>query len=127
MNMNIDPSTLSLAIRIATAMQSHDTPTPPTDPLIGRKVLVRDHRAGVFCGELTQIDVQAGTATLTSARQIWYWTGAAATTGIAARGIGEDSKVCPTVEAVYCRDVVQVMPMTNAAWECVSSYPEWTP
>jgi len=127
--MNIDPQTLSLAIQIATAMQSQSTTEAQASahPLIGRKVLIRDHRAGVYCGTLTEIDVHAGTATLSDARQIWYWRGAAACTGIAARGIVEGSKVCPSVESVTCLDVVQAMPMTDEAWECVRDYAEWTP
>jgi len=125
----MNEKTLALAIRIAAALQDGDapalTPAPAKHHLIGKRVLVRDHKAGVYCGVLTAMDVEAGTAELRDARQVWYWTGAAATPGIAARGVGEGSKIGPKVEAVVCCDVVQVMPMTSQAWESVMGAPEW--
>lgn len=96
-------------------------------PLVGRHVVVRDDKAGVYAGTLATIDVAGGTAELSSARQIWYWTGAAATPGIAAHGVGPGSKIGPVVESIVCCDVVSVVPMTTKAQACVMDYEEWAP
>ena len=95
--------------------------------LRGRIVLVRDHRAGVYCGVLSSTNVREKSAILTDARQVYYWTGAAATPGIAARGVGEDSKSGPFVESVVLLDVGQLMPMTREAWATIRDAEEWAP
>lgn len=95
--------------------------------LLGRIVLVRDHRAGVYCGVLESTNVREKSAVLTHGRQVYYWTGAAATPGIAARGVGANSKIGPTVESVVLLDVVQMMPMTDDAWATIRDAEEWAP
>jgi len=95
--------------------------------LLGRIVLVRDHRAGVYCGGLESTNVREKSAILSNARQAYYWTGAAATPGIAARGVGEHSKIGPTVESVVLLDVVQLMPMTDEAWATIRDAKAWDP
>ena len=93
--------------------------------LAGRRVLVRDHRAGVYCGTLQSADVVNKVGTVTDARQVYYWEGAAATPGIAARGVGSGSKIGPVVELVELCDVVQIMPMTHEAWATIEDAPVW--
>ncbi len=124
---------IALAIKIAQALDGQNpTATDPADEvqaqahaLVGRRVLVRDNRAGVYCGTLESADVREGLAVLTDCRHVYYWTGAAATTGIAARGVGGGSKIGPVTERIDLLDTVSLMPMTDAAWETISNAPEW--
>ena len=94
--------------------------------LIGKYVIVRDDRAGVHGGVLAAFDGPHKCATLTGARKIWYWSGAAATHGIAARGINHaNSKVCPEVERVELCDVVEVIACSPDGEQSVRTCPEW--
>ena len=96
--------------------------------MLGQKVLIRDHRAGVHVGVLHSFDAATKTAELRSARKIWYWVGAASCHGIAARGLdAAQSKIAPMVAAVISCDVVEIVTMTAQAWDCVILAPEWTP
>jgi len=96
--------------------------------MIGQKVLIRDHRAGVHVGVLHSFDAAMKTAELHGARKIWYWVGAASCHGIAARGLDTvQSMIGPTVSAVISCDVVEIVAMTDQAFACVIEAPEWTP
>ena len=96
--------------------------------LTGKTVLVRDNRAGVFVGTLVVFDGASKCATLKDARKVWFWVGAAAVEGIAARGLRhEGSKVCPVVAHVECCDVVQVVLCEKAGVASVMGAPEWKP
>ena len=91
-------------------------------------VLVRDNRAGVLVGELAAFDAASKSATLMNARKIWYWTGAAAVEGIAARGLSHSgSKVTPLVSEVTCCDVVQLIVCSAEGAASVMGAPEWKP
>ena len=52
--------------------------------MIGRYCMVRSKSAGVFAGTIEKLDGQ--TATLTKARRIWYWDGAASLSQLATDG-----------------------------------------
>ena len=95
--------------------------------LIGKYVIVRDHRAGVIAGTLTSFDAATKSATMCRARKIWYWVGAAAVEGLADRGPREGSKICPEVSTVVCLDVVQVVAIGPEASEIIHAYEEWRP
>jgi len=96
--------------------------------MIGQNVLIRDHKAGVHVGVLHSFDPATKTAELRGARKIWYWAGAASCHGIAARGLDtQESKIAPIVSAVISCDVVEIVAMTDQAFECVITAPEWTP
>ena len=96
--------------------------------LLGKIVLIRDNMAGVYVGELAAIDVAADTAVLTGARQIWNWEGAAATPGIAARGIKHNgSRVGPPVSVISFGAVCAAIRCTAEAVESVMGAPVWAP
>ncbi len=96
--------------------------------LVGQTVLIRDNMAGVYVGTLAAIDVAAGTAVLTDARQIWSWQGAAATPGIAARGIKhEGSRVGPMTDVTSFGAVCAAILCTAEGASSVLSAPVWTP
>lgn len=92
----------------------------------GSKVLVRDDKAGVHVGTLVALSAEA--VTLSNARKVWYWTGAASVHGIAARGLSQEgSKVAPMVTEVISYHVCEVVEMSDAGYAAVLGCPEWTP
>lgn len=97
-------------------------------PNVGKTVLIRDHRAGVLVGTLLSFDGPSKCAALSDARKIWFWKGAAAVEGIAARGLDHaGSKVGPSVVRVDCCDVVQMVLCTKEGAASVLTAPEWKP
>jgi len=96
--------------------------------LVGQTVLIRDNMAGVYVGTLAAIDVTAGSAVLTDSRQIWSWQGAAATPGIAARGIQHaGSRVGPVTDVAAFSAVCAAILCTEEGAASVLSAPVWTP
>lgn len=96
--------------------------------LVGKTVLVRDNRAGVLVGTLVAFDAASKSAELKDARKVWYWTGAAAVEGIAARGLNHaSSKVSPAVATSVCLDVIQLLECAAAGASSVRNAPEWKP
>jgi hypothetical protein len=93
---------------------------------IGSKVLVRDHMAGIHMGTLKSLDLAAKVCVLVNARKIWSWLGAGSCHGIAAHGI-RGGRVAPLVDEVASCAVVEVVAVTDAAWESVMGQPEWRP
>lgn len=98
------------------------------EELIGKVVIVRDNMAGVFVGTLAAVNLVAGTAVLNDARKIHYWRRAAATEGIAVRGIDTaQSRVTPAVPVVGVRSVVQIHPCDPDVGVALLAAPEWRP
>jgi len=93
-----------------------------------KRILVRDNRAGIYVGEVPDNqDMQVSVITLYNVRHIWYWQRAAATTGIATRGLSRDSKIGPVQEWIVLRDIVSISPVTAEADAKIAEVPEWTP
>ena len=96
--------------------------------MIGKRVIVRDNRAGVHFGTLVSFDGPSKCARLTDARKVWYWQGAASCHGLAARGLRHDgSKVCPVVATVDLLDVVEVVECSEEGAASRWGAPEWRP
>lgn len=91
--------------------------------LVGRRVVVRDHMAGVYCGTLAWVDGAAWA--LTEARQAHYWTGAAATPGLAVRG-PTGGRIGPACD-IAGESLVSIMPCTDAAAAAWDAQQEWRP
>jgi hypothetical protein len=52
--------------------------------MIGKKVIIRSDRAGVFFGTLSEKN--GSEVTLTNCRRLWYWDGAASLSQLAVDG-----------------------------------------
>ena len=99
-----------------------------TVSLVGSIVLVRDNRAGIHVGRLESYDLAAKIATMSGARKVWYWVGAASCHGIAASGLNHNgSKVGPVVGLVASCDVVEIVLCSKEGAESVGSAPVWKP
>ena len=91
---------------------------------IGKKVIVRADRAGVFYGTLTakkKDEVQ-----LENARKLFYWTGANAVEEIAKNGVtSSDNKITVVVEEITVMQVIQILTCTDKAIKNIESVEEW--
>lgn len=93
--------------------------------LIGKKVIVRGERSGVFYGTLAEKD---GTeVTLEKCRRIWYWDGAASVSQLAVDGVKkpENCKFTVTVDSICILDVVEIIPCTEKACKAIEGVEEW--
>ena len=87
--------------------------------------MVRTRNAGVFAGTVAKRDGQE--ITLTDARRIWYWGGAASLAQLATEGTSKPEKCkfpAPVAEVVLF-EVIEIIPIAAAAAESISGVPEW--
>jgi len=93
--------------------------------MLGRNCIVRTQNAGVFAGTVATLDGQ--TAKLTDARRIWYWDGAESLSQLATTGTSKPGK-CKfpaPVKEVLLFEVIEIIPITDVAAECIAKVPEW--
>lgn len=88
-------------------------------------VIVRAQSAGVFAGELESEEGQA--VVLTSARRLWYWTGAASLSQMAVTGTSKPGscKFPVAVPRVKLYQVIEVLDVTDYARKSIEEVPEW--
>jgi hypothetical protein len=101
---------------------------------MGQYVIARSVNAGVFAGQLAAPVTELGdgtplsTVTLTSARRLWYWDGAATLSQLAATGTSKPRgcKFPAEVETVVLMEVCEVLAVTDAARKSIASVTEWS-
>jgi hypothetical protein len=86
--------------------------------------LVRSKSAGVFFGEVVNIDGQ--TVEMRNARRVWYWSGAASLSQLAVDGTS-DPKNCkfPVAVSVTVFEVIEIIDMTEKAINSLSGVKIW--
>lgn len=89
---------------------------------IGKKVLIRANGAGVYFGTLEKME--GNQVKVANVRNIWRWTGATCLSQIANEGVTGD-KIGPVVSSMVINNVIQVMPLTDAAIANLENQPEW--
>ena len=91
---------------------------------MNKYVIVRTQSAGCFAGEL--ITREGSEATLHNARRLWYWSGAASLSGLAAHGTSKphDCKFPATVD-VTVLGVIEVIDVTDEARQSIEGVPVW--
>lgn len=96
-----------------------------TKKLIGKRVIVRCSRAGVFYGTLSEKDKQE--VELKDCRRIWYWDGAASLHQLAAEGTTAPSscKFTMRVESIVLTEAIEIIPCTDRAIESIEAVREW--
>jgi hypothetical protein len=93
--------------------------------MIGKVCMVRTQSAGVFSGEIVSRDGKE--FVVKNARRIWYWTGAASLSQLATEGTSSP-KTCKfpvEVPEVFLTEVIEVIPMTEAAIKSIAAVPVW--
>jgi hypothetical protein len=119
--MNIDSLTIELK-QIKSLLASDAAPTSAPHPFVGKYVLCRCYAAGVHTGEL--VSLQGDQAILRNSRRLWSWkckTGIALS-GVAQFGLASGSKVDTLNPEIALNGVVEVIPMTETAYESVIDY-----
>ena len=93
--------------------------------MIGKYVIVRGDRSGVFAGTLVSQDGR--TVTLKDCRRLWYWDGAASISQIAMEGVSRphNCKFTVTVESIVILDAIEIIPTTAVAEANVKAVREW--
>lgn len=92
---------------------------------IGSYVIVRTYSAGVFAGTLR--NESGRKVTLTEARRIWYWSGAASLSQLAQEGTKDPLNCkfpCP-VDEVKLYETIEMLAVTPEARKSIESVPEW--
>ena len=92
---------------------------------IGKKVIVRGDRSGVFFGTLAEKDGKE--VRLENCRRIWYWSGANSISQLAVDGVTRPSDCKFTVAAneIIITDAIEIIPCTDKAIENIEGVKEW--
>ena len=93
--------------------------------MIGRVCMVRTYSAGVFLGTLKERNGKE--VTLTDARRMWYWDGAASLSQLATTGTSKPNncKFPAPVAEVLLTEAIEIIPATEAAIASIAAVPMW--
>ena len=92
---------------------------------LGDYVIVRTYSAGVFAGILNKREGKE--ATLTNARRLWYWAGAASLSQLAMSGTTkpESCKFPVAVTEVILTEVIELLAVSDEARKSIEEVPVW--
>ena len=87
--------------------------------------IIRANGAGVFFGEVNKIE--GSTVTLTNARRLWYWDGAASLSQLAQEGTSKPSncKFPVAVDEVTVFNVLEILSVTDKAAKSIDGVKIW--
>ena len=90
-----------------------------------QKHIIRGNHSGVFYGEIASRSGQE--VVIKNCRRLWYWSGAASLSQLAAEGVKcpDDCKFTVTVENLTILDAIELIPCTDAACASIDSVPVW--
>jgi hypothetical protein len=93
--------------------------------MIGKIVIVRSDKAGVFFGTLKS--KEGSEVVMTNVRKIWYWDGASAVEQLASEGVtkANNCKFTVTVNEICILGVSQIIPCTEFAIKLINNVKEW--
>ena len=90
----------------------------------GDYVVVRTYSAGVFAGTLKARSGKE--VSLTGARRIWYWSGAASLSQLAVDGTSQPKKCKFAVPVdVDLTEAIEIISTTEKARESIKAVPTW--
>lgn len=92
---------------------------------IGKKVIVRGNRSGVFFGTL--VEKEGTEVKLQNCRRLWYWDGAASISQLAVDGTKDpdDCKFTVTVEEMVVMDAIEILICTEKAINSIEGVDIW--
>lgn len=97
--------------------------------LIGKKVIIRSYGAGVFYGTLNEVEKAEDKycVELLACRRLWYWSGAASLSQLAAEGVKnpKNCKFTVTVDSLVISSVIEIIPTTEEAQKNIEGVPVW--
>lgn len=93
--------------------------------MLGKKVIIRGDRSGVFFGTLAAKDGHE--VTLTNCRRLWFWSGAASISQLAIEGTTNPNncKFTMTVDEIVILDAIEIIPCTPEAAENIEGVRVW--
>ena len=93
--------------------------------MVGKKVIIRADRAGVFFGTLKAKN--GSEVTLTNCRRLWYWDGAASISQLAVDGTSKPNncKFTVTVGEITIIGVIEIILCTDKAIKSIEGVKEW--
>ena len=91
--------------------------------MLGKKVIIRGDRSGVFFGTLKSLNGQ--TAEIENCRKIWRWYGAKSVEQISLDGVNDNSNITQSVKNLIVSDVIQVLQCTEKSIEKIEKIVEW--
>jgi len=91
----------------------------------GKYQIVRTYSAGVFAGYVE--NRKGKEVTLTNARRLWYWSGAATLSQLAQSGTSKpaECKFPEPVSRVTVTEAIEILDVTPAARKLIESVPAW--
>lgn len=94
---------------------------------IGKKVIIRTNRAGVFYGTLSEYDAVTRTAEIKDCRRLWYWSGAASLSQLANEGVKNpvNCKFTVVVPVMQVMEVIEIIPCSEEAVENIGRVQVW--
>jgi hypothetical protein len=93
---------------------------------LGRYVIVRTYSAGVFAGNLkSRVGKEV---TLTNARRLWYWDGAASLSELAVSGTSkpQNCKFPVEVSSIELTEAIEILAVSVIAESSIKSVEIWT-
>lgn len=93
--------------------------------MLNKKVIIRADRAGVFFGTLKEKN--GNEVTLTDARRLWYWDGAASISQLAVNGTVRPGscKFTVTVPEIIVLGVIEIITCEDKAIKSIEGVAEW--
>lgn len=93
--------------------------------MIGKYVIVRGDRSGVFAGTLAENEGQK--VVLKGVRRLWRWYGATECLQIATEGVKrpKDCRFTLTAETITLLDAIEIIPTTAEAEANIKAVPVW--
>ena len=92
---------------------------------LNKDVIIRTRSAGVFAGKLTAYENQ--TATLTDARRLWFWSGAASLSQLSVDGVKKpgDCKFPVAVPRIELLQAIEILDVSAEAEASIKAVNEW--
>lgn len=90
-----------------------------------RYYIIRADRAGVFAGNIKERN--GSEVTLTNARRLWYWSGAASLSQMAMEGVKRpnECEFTVAVNEITILGVIEIIPCSSAAEKSIKEVEEW--
>lgn len=99
------------------------------DKLIGKKVIIRSYRAGVFFGTFNEYEKceDKYTVELINCRRLWYWDGACSITQLATDGTSKpkECKFSVTESSIIVSSVIEIHECTDKSIKSIENVSEW--
>lgn len=93
---------------------------------MGKKVIVRGDRSGVFFGTL--VERNGREVKLANCRRLWYWDGAASIHQLSVDGTTnpEQCKFTMSVKEIELLDAIEIIPCTEKAIKVIEKVKVWS-